>query len=105
MLIIRGVNVFPSQVESVLMKFSEVAPFYQLVVDRVNNLDVLEIRVEMTESMFSDEIKKIEKTSKAIKSAVESILGIAATIVLVEPHSLERSEGKAKHVIDKRIIK
>lgn len=105
MLIIRGVNVFPSQVEGVLMKFSQVAPFYQLVVDRINNLDVLEIRVEMTESMFSDEIKKIEQTKKAIKAAVESILGISANIVLVEPHSLERSEGKAKHVIDKRNVK
>ena len=105
MLIIRGVNVFPSQVESVLMNFSEVAPFYQLVVDRVNDLDVLEIKVEMTDSMFSDEIKVMEKTKAAIRAAIESTLGIAATVVLVEPRSLERTEGKAKHVVDLRKLK
>lgn len=105
MLIIRGVNVFPSQVESVLMTFSQVAPYYQLVVDRVNNLDVLDIKVEMTDEMFSDEVKKIEATGKKIKAAVESILGISANIILVEPHSIERSEGKAKRILDKRVIK
>lgn len=105
MLIIRGVNVFPSQIENVLMSFSQVSPFYQLVVDRVNNLDILEIRVEMTESMFSDEIRKIEETAKKIKNEVQSVLGIAVNIVLVEPHSLERTEGKSKRIIDKRTIK
>lgn len=102
MLIIRGVNVFPSQVESVLMQFSQVAPFYQLVVDRKNNLDVLDIKIEMTDSMFSDEVGKIEKLRMEIKKEIESLLGIAANIVLVEPHSLERSEGKSKHVVDNR---
>ncbi len=105
MLIIRGVNVFPSQVESVLMNFSQVAPFYQLVVDRVNNLDVLEIKVEMTDSIFSDEIRVMEKTKAEIRAAIESTLGIAATVVLVEPRSIERTEGKAKHVVDLRKLK
>lgn len=102
MLIIRGVNVFPSQVESVLLEFGETAPHYQLIVDRINNLDVLEIWVEMTPSIFSDEVKKLEDIEKKIKGEIESTLGISAKVKLVEPRSIERSEGKAKRVIDKR---
>ena len=102
MLIIRGVNVFPSQVESVLLSLGMTNPYYQLIVDRVGNLDTLEIVVEMNDALFSDSIREIENTQKTIRAAVESTLGISAKIRLVEPKSLPRSEGKAKHVIDNR---
>jgi phenylacetate-CoA ligase len=102
MLIIRGVNVFPSQVESVLLEFGETAPHYLLIVDRVDNLDNLEIQVEMTQNLFSDEVRKIEDIEKKILAKVQSTLGINAKIRLVEPRTIERSEGKAKRVIDKR---
>ena len=102
MLIIRGVNVFPSQIESVLLELGETAPHYMLIVDRVNNLDVMEIWVEMTQSMFSDEVKHIEDLERMIKKEVENTLGLSAKVKLVEPKSIERSEGKAKRVIDKR---
>lgn len=105
MLIIRGVNVFPSQVESVLLDMAMTAPHYQLIVDRVDNLDVLEILVEMNEATFSDEIKHLENLERLIRSRIESTLGIASKITLVEPHTIERSEGKAKRVIDKRVLK
>ena len=104
MLIIRGVNVFPSQIESVLLEIGETAPHYLLIVDRVDNLDSLEIWVEMTQSMFSDQVKRIEDLEKKIKREIESTLGISAKIKLVEPKTIERSEGKAKRVIDKRKI-
>ena len=104
MLIIRGVNVFPSQIESVLLEIGEMAPHYLLIVDRVENLDSLEIWVEMTQSMFSDQVKRIEDLEKKIKKEIESTLGISAKIKLVEPKTIERSEGKAKRVIDKRKI-
>ena len=102
MLIIRGVNVFPSQVESVLLQLGNTAPYYQLIVDRVNNTDTLEIQVELSQEMFSDTIKSLEEEEKTIKTAVESTLGIAAKITLVEPKTIERVEGKAVRVIDKR---
>ena len=102
MLIIRGVNVFPSQIESVLLELGETAPHYMLIVDRVNNLAVMEIWVEMTQSMFSDEVKHIEDLERMIKKEVENTLGLSAKVKLVEPKSIERSEGKAKRVIDKR---
>ena len=102
MLIIRGVNVFPSQIESVLMDLGETAPHYQLIVDRVNNLDVLEIWVEMTHAMFSDEVRRIEDLEKKIRKEIANTLGLSAKVKLVEPKSIERSEGKAKRVIDKR---
>ena len=104
MLIIRGVNVFPSQIESVLLEIGETAPHYLLIVDRVDNLDLLEVWVEMTQSMFSDEVKRIEDLERKIKREIESILGISAKVKLVEPKTIERSEGKAKRVIDKRKI-
>lgn len=104
MLIIRGINVFPSQIESVLLEIGETAPHYLLIVDREDNLDVLEIWVEMSRSMFSDEVKKIEDLEKKIRKEIESALGINAKIRLVEPKTIERSEGKAKRVIDKRKI-
>jgi len=102
MLIIRGVNVFPSQVESVLLQLGNTTPYYQLIVDRVNNTDTLEIQVEISPEMFSDTVKSLETQEKIIKDAVESTLGIAATIKLVEPKTLQRFEGKAVRVIDKR---
>ncbi|MEM1483642.1 phenylacetate--CoA ligase [Oscillospiraceae bacterium PP1C4] len=104
MLIIRGVNVFPSQIESVLLQFSDTAPHYQLIVDRVGALDTLEIQVEMGADMAFDAVRLIEKREKQICSAVESTLGIAASVRLVSPKTIERSEGKAKRVIDKRTI-
>jgi phenylacetate-CoA ligase len=102
MLIIRGVNVFPSQIESVLMGITEASPYFMLVVDRVDNLDRLEIQVEMRPEFFSDEIRKLEALGSRIRKDIESTLGIAATITLVEPKSIQRSEGKAVRVIDKR---
>ncbi len=105
MLIIRGVNVFPSQVESVLLEMSETKPHYLLVVDRENNLDVLEIQVEVEEQFFSDEIKELEGLRHRIKANIASLLGISATIRLVEPGTIERSMGKAQRVIDKRKLK
>jgi len=102
MLIIRGVNVFPSQIESVLLEVGDTAPHYQLIVDRAGNLDVLEILVEINRNIFSDEVKKLETLGKKIQNSIESTLGISAKVTLVEPKTIERSEGKAKRVIDKR---
>ena len=102
MLIIRGVNVFPSQIESVLLELGETAPHYMLIVDRINNLDVMEIWVEMTQNMFSDEVRRIEDIERKIRKEVENTLGLSAKVKLVEPKSIERSEGKAKRVLDKR---
>ena len=104
MLIIRGVNVFPSQIESVLLEIPEAAPHYLIYVDRVKNLDNLEIHVEVSEEMFSDEVKELARIETRIKAEVESILGIAVEIKLVEPRSIARSEGKAVRVIDRRSI-
>ena len=104
MLIIRGVNVFPSQIESVLLEIPEAAPHYVIYVDRVKNLDNLEIHVEVSEEMFSDEVKELARIETRIKAEMESILGIAVEIKLVEPRSIARSEGKAVRVIDRRSI-
>jgi len=102
MLIIRGVNVFPSQIESVLLEIAETKPHYLLIVDRVNNLDVLEIWIEVDDHFFSDEVKQLENFQKRIQERIESVLSISATIKLVEPKTIERSDGKSKRVIDKR---
>lgn len=104
MLIIRGINVFPSQIESVLLELNLAAPNYLLVVSREGNLDTLEVRVEMTPEMFSDSVRGIEKVEKRIKSALLSTLGLAASVRLVEPKSIPRSEGKAKRILDNRKI-
>lgn len=104
MLIIRGVNVFPSQIESVLLEFSHITPNYQIVVDRINMMDTLEVRVEMNENLFSDEVRKIELLERNITGAIESVLGISAKVKLTEPKSIERSEGKAVRIIDRRKI-
>lgn len=102
MLIIRGVNVFPSQVESVLMEMSETSPHYQLIVRRENNLDTLEVLVEIDEKNWSDSIRELEGIRRRIDQNIKSLLGISAIIRLVEPNSIERSEGKAKRIIDHR---
>lgn len=102
MLIIRGVNVFPSQIESVLVGIHGVAPHYMLYADRVNSADTLEIQVEMTEDMFSDTVSAIEAVRKTIFEQVKSVVGIATKVKLVAPKSIPRSEGKAKHVVDRR---
>lgn len=103
MLVIKGVNVFPSQVEEVLIN-QGMTPNYQLVVDRINNSDTLEVKVEMTPEMFSDRIGAIEQKEKQIVSALKSMLGIYAKVSLVSPKSIVRSEGKAVRVIDNRKI-
>jgi phenylacetate-CoA ligase len=102
MLIIRGVNVFPSQVEAVLMQIPGLSPHYQLVVDRVENLDVLEVQVEVSPEVFSDEIKKLEELERRIADEVQSYLGVSVKVRLMEPRSIQRSEGKAVRVIDRR---
>lgn len=102
MLIIRGVNVFPSQIESVLLEIGETEPHYMLVVDRQGNLDNLEVWVEVSEKMFSDEVRKLEELEKKLHHEIASVLGISAKIKLVEPKTIPRSEGKAKRVFDKR---
>jgi phenylacetate-CoA ligase len=103
MLIIRGVNVFPSQIESVLMTVEGVEPHYQLIVDREENLDTLEVQVEVNEKTFSDEIKVLQELSSRIRKEIKDILGITCKVRLVEPKCIARSEGKAKRVIDKRL--
>ncbi|MEL7587889.1 MAG: phenylacetate--CoA ligase [Prolixibacteraceae bacterium] len=102
MLIIRGVNVFPSQVESVLLAMSETEPHYLLIVEREGTLDTLHVMVEVQEQFFSDEIKKLEALRRKITSNLESTLGISVNVRLVEPKTIERSSGKAKRVVDNR---
>lgn len=102
MLIIRGVNVFPSQIESVLVQIAEVSPNYQIIVDRVDNFDRLEVQVEVSPEFFSDEVKRLETLSDKITIAIQNVLNISVKVTLVEPKTIERSMGKAKRVIDNR---
>ncbi len=102
MLIIRGVNLFPSQVETVLLEMSETKPHYRIVVDRVNNLDQLTVEVEVEEQFFLDKISQLQMVKQKIQSNLESALGISVQVKLVEPKTIERSEGKAVRVIDNR---
>ncbi|PLX96954.1 MAG: phenylacetate--CoA ligase [Desulfuromonas sp.] len=102
MLIIRGVNVFPSQIESVLVKIEGVEPHYQLIVGREDNLDTLEVLVEVNEKTFSDEVKVMQELSTRIRKEIKDLLGVTCKIRLVEPKSIARSEGKAQRVIDQR---
>jgi len=104
MLIIRGVNVFPSQVEAALINVKEVTPHYMMIVDRVNNLDSLEIQVEVDVKYYTDEIRGIEALTKKIGTVIQQALGISAKIKLMGPGALKRSEGKAVHVIDNRVL-
>jgi phenylacetate-CoA ligase len=104
MLIIRGVNVFPSQVEQVLVEMEGVEPHYQILVERKDNLDCLEVWVEMTESLFSDELKRIEQKERQIERKLSEALLVHSKVKLVEPKAIARSEGKAKRIVDKRNI-
>ncbi|MGO9176774.1 MAG: phenylacetate--CoA ligase family protein [Desulfobaccales bacterium] len=104
MLIIRGVNVFPSQIESVLMETPGVAPHYQLIVDRQGQLDTLEVQVEVDEAAFSDEVKQLQALAQGIQRKIKDYFTVSVKVKLVEPQSIPRSEGKAKRVIDKRQV-
>ena len=104
MLIIRGVNVFPSQIESVLMQIEGVSPHYQLIVERETGLDILEVQVEVSEDMFSDRIRGLEQWQELIQGEIESYLGLGVKVTLVEPRTIARSEGKAVRVVDNREI-
>ncbi|MHB0871635.1 MAG: phenylacetate--CoA ligase family protein, partial [Chloroflexota bacterium] len=104
MLIVRGINVFPSQIEAVLLEVDGVEPHYQIVVDRERRLDDLEIQIEVSESVISDEVGRLESLTRKVRAELESTLGIAALVKLVEPGAIPRSEGKAKRVIDRRDI-
>lgn len=105
MLIIRGVNVFPSQIESALLSVDNKATNYLLVVDRVNNLDTLEVQLELRDDMFGDNVKDVEAYKRRVKSAIDSAIGVGVNIKLLEPKSLARSMGKATRCIDNRPIK
>jgi len=105
MIIVRGINVFPSQIEHVLLGIEGTHPHYQLVVDRkTGEMDELEVLVEVDQKIFSDEIGKLQELEAKIHKEIESILGVSARVKLVEPKSIQRSEGKAKRVVDKRTM-
>lgn len=104
MLIIRGVNVFPSQIESLLLEVEGVSPHYQLILTRDNNLDNVEVQVELDGAMFSDAIKDLQQREMRIQKGIKEFLGVTTKVRLVEPHSIPRSEGKAVRVIDKRVL-
>jgi phenylacetate-CoA ligase len=108
MLIIRGINVFPSQVESVVLSMPEFAPRYLLVIDRINNLDTLQVQVEMRQEYFTQEMDNlgaIERLEKKLADKLKSVLSISAKVQLKPPGTIERSQGKSKFVIDKRVLK
>jgi phenylacetate-CoA ligase len=102
MLIIRGVNVFPSQIESVLMAREDVAPHYVLIVDRQGHMDTLEVHVEIDEGVFSDAVKDLQNMEQDIEKDIKDLLGVSCKVRLVEPKTIQRSQGKAQRVIDKR---
>jgi phenylacetate-CoA ligase len=102
MLIIRGVNVFPSQIETVLLQMSEVEPHYLLIIERDGTLDTVTLMVEVQEQFFSDEVRKLQELRMKITRQLESVLGISVNVKLVEPKTIERTAGKAQRVVDKR---
>ena len=102
MLIIRGVNIFPSQIETVLLEMSETNPHYHIVVNRINNLDILTVEVEVDEQFFLDKISQLQNVKQKITNNLESALGINVDVKLVEPKTIQRSEGKAARVTDNR---
>ena len=104
MLIIRGVNVFPTQIESVILEMEEFEPHYLLIVGRENNTDTMELQVEVRPEFYSDEINKMLALKKKLGGRLQSVLGLGVNVKLVEPRSIERSVGKAKRVIDNRKI-
>ena len=103
MLIIRGVNVFPQQIEGILMESEGLTPNYQIIVDRSNNLDTLEVRVEVSDSLFADEIRKLQMLEGRLQKNIKEFLGVTAKVRLMEPHSIQRSEGKAQRMVDNRL--
>jgi len=105
MLIIRGVNVFPQQIESILLETEGIAPHYQLIIERQGNMDTMEVRVEVNEHFFTDEIKGMQAIEKKIQKTIKEFLGVTTKVTLVEPKGIERSVGKAQRIIDKRSIK
>lgn len=104
MIVVRGINVFPSQVESVLMRIPEIGEHYQIIVDRKGPLDVMAVKVEMTESTFSDKIADLMSLSNTVARLLKGVLNITAEVELVEPGTIPRSMGKAQHVIDRRKV-
>jgi phenylacetate-CoA ligase len=102
MLIIRGVNLFPSQIETLLLEMKEIKPHYRIIVDRINNLDTMELQVEIAEEFFQDRISQLQTIRSALQDKLESATGLAVKVTLVEPKTIERSEGKAQRVIDRR---
>ncbi|MBP7460704.1 MAG: phenylacetate--CoA ligase, partial [Candidatus Delongbacteria bacterium] len=102
MIIIRGVNVFPSQIEDILLQIEGTQPHYFITVDRQRSLDTIEIQVELNEKFFSDEVRKLEDFKNLIRNRIHAIIGIHADIKLVAPHTIQRSAGKSQRVIDKR---
>lgn len=102
MLIIRGVNLFPSQIETVLLAMSEIKPHYRIIVDRLNNLDVIELQVEVDEVFFQDKISQLQNLRNRLQDNLENAVGLSIKVTLVEPKTIERSEGKSKRVIDNR---
>lgn len=104
MLIVRGVNVFPSQIETAIMNVNKTSPHYMIYIDRIGNLDTMEIHVEMGQELISDTVAEVERTRRAIEGEIHSFLGVNAKVKLVEPNTLPRSEGKAKRVTDRRTI-
>lgn len=105
MIIVRGINVFPSQIEHVLLGIEGTQPYYQIIVDRkAHKLDEVEVLVEVEEKIFSDEVRKLNEFSSKIKKEIENVLSIGVKVTLVEPKTIQRSEGKAKRIVDKRTI-
>jgi phenylacetate-CoA ligase len=104
MIKVRGVLIFPSQIEKALLEIKGVEPHYQIIVTRPQHLDELEVQVEVSQKMFSDEIRHVEELRKKIESNIEKSINLRVKVTLVEAKSLPRSEGKAKRVIDKRVI-
>ena len=104
MIVVRGINVFPSQVESVLMRIPEIGDNYQIIVDRKGPLDVMTVKVEVTEATFSDKISDLMTLSKMVSKELRNVLNITAEVELVEPGTIPRSMGKAKRVIDNRAV-
>jgi phenylacetate-CoA ligase len=104
MLIIKGVNVFPSQIEEVLMAMEGCEPHYQLIVSRVGALDLLEVQIEVTENIFFDEMKRQKAFLETVEKRIETVLGVGVSVKLVEPSSIPRHEGKAARVVDLRTI-
>jgi phenylacetate-CoA ligase len=104
MFIIRGVNVFPSQIETALLRVEGALPHYQIVLTREKDLDIMEVQVEVTPEVFSDTVGALERLQSQLSKSIETTVGVRANIRLVQPRTIQRSEGKAKRVLDKRTL-